>query len=1751
MPHPRAIQRMTTLVLLLVIACVLMLASHTRAQAPQLQYGDRVTGEIAAGSTPDSWHFGGGKDDRVAIRLERLEGDVILALRMRDSSGQIVLDIAWPSSEELVAEAEVRLAAGGEHTLEVSARQGTGTYALSLILAQAGSAATRADIALSYGQSVEAKLTVDNPFDAWSFRGEVGEVVDAFLTPLTEGFNPHLALISPTGTTLGTGATPSAVRLPMGGIYTLDVRAPDGSTGTYRLALRLRSSPVDDTTFDAAALDLSTPLRGRLTSDAPSALYRITASGTLALALDLADAEARADVTVMTQNRAALDTLSGIGQIRGVVALGGQTTVWLEVVSPDVSPNQSVEFALRLDRLRHAQRDARPLRFDTVQRASLSTEPNTWFLDARGGDLIELSLQPVEVSSAGLLQLYDPQGELLLQRRVDAGFRLPLLLEQTGYYEMALQSVGGGSYAISATRLGAQGIPFDLLLNETARGPLGSGANRQAGAEVAARLTDVWTVDIQRADAWSFSLNSSSEDALLALRVEAPNGDVIAQGLAQPLSGEITLDAQIAAPGRYRVVVLNLSEQDVIPYTVRAAPVGGGALALGEAARGVLLEAQPEHRWVVDVAAPATVRVTLSDLAGDEAPEVTLIQPDGRIAPLSAISPAEPFSLLAQVEQSGTYALRVRLLGPSASATYRVQVTAESARAAAGPIVEGIASNEPLNATPEPLAAPVRVDPRAQILPATYPGPDVLANAQPIAIDSTVRGTVPESAGYQVWRIQVEADQRIALTTVGLAGGSAPDVTLLDEQGAVVARSFAPEQVRNTLLHRFVATGRYYVVVRYEAGGRYLLRAQDRSALDDSLSGVLPGQLIVYGETIRGELLSPNTVVPVYFFAHAGDALRAQVMQAAGAGDVILRLESLSGVTLVEAVPDAGEQGRMTLDFRVPTEGVYRLSVQPTGTAFAPGEFALHLALTGAQASVRDGGRLDGEVYGTLGAENPTDTWLFTAMAGEQVAITVEADSGGPQPLSVELADTTGAVFVRQETIIGAPEIALEGVSLPRSGVYRLVISTGRGESGAYRAELVRDTSRLSDTQHALPLNQTVGRVLTETNLLDVWTFAGSEGDVISAEARALRGDPALLSFQIRTQNGEVLASVPADVSGRAAASQVWLPETGHYTLAIGNLSATFDGALAYELTVLLESTQARSMGAVILPGERGAGTLSGSDLRDVWLFEGQQGDVVWVEVAADGGGAAASVLTTDWHAASTAGRPSMLAVGDLDEPGKLTLEPVVLPVDGVYTVDVSAAPGDTTEYTLSLTVESASALSPELVEPPQQVEGRISPQNLREAWTFEAQRGDAVSLRLVPDSRATLAPVLTLIGPDEETLVTVRADSGAPAHLESYTLPETGLYSVAVSRRLGPLGETEGRFRLDMTLEPAEQVATRLLRYEQIGRSWINNTSPLEVWVFEGEAGDVIEAQVDILSGTLDPLLRLYGPDGRLIAIASSDEDGAATALRHRLDTGGSYRIEVERRGGAYGPTQGNYALALNRVYRVSPIPTQHVIAYGQRVIETVDDAEPTDQWAFVGAAGDDVLASVRFLSDDAPLLLRITDPSGMVVAEGARVGMHTRIDTVTLPHSGVYVLEVRQTTDTRSAFSPYELELALAGGLAPDAGAGGLLQAAQPVYGQFNAAPAAHVWLIHVTEGERMALSLARLSGTLAIDLTVLAPDGTVLLEAAPVPGAAALSTGPIRFDDAGLYAVIVAAHEDALGLRYRLQLTDLDVARQVPDD
>src|SRR5690606_20452272 len=142
-------------------------------------------------------------------------------------------------------------------------------------------------------------------------------------------------------------------------------------------------------------------------------------------------------------------------------------------------------------------------------------------------------------------------------------------------------------------------------------------------------------------------------------------------------------------------------------------------------------------------------------------------------------SPADPGVLVAQVSQSGTYTLRLRLPEPLASLSYRASVTVESAQNTTAPVAES-ASLGPLMTIPTPASALIRVNPLAQILPATRPGPDVLANALLLTIDGTVRGTISQNAHYQVWRFQALSGQQITLAAVGLAQGAAPDLTLLD-----------------------------------------------------------------------------------------------------------------------------------------------------------------------------------------------------------------------------------------------------------------------------------------------------------------------------------------------------------------------------------------------------------------------------------------------------------------------------------------------------------------------------------------------------------------------------------------------------------------------------------------------------------------------------------------------------------------------------------------------------------------------------------------------------------------------------------------------------------------------------------------------------------------------------------------------------------------------------------------------------------
>src|SRR5690606_16574424 len=115
-------RRVAALALLALVVGLALSASEIGAQDLRVQYGDRVTGEIATGSAPDVWRFDGGAGDRVTVRLERIDGNLVPALTVRDPAGELALDVAWLGSDEPVSEATLRLASGGEHADRESTR---------------------------------------------------------------------------------------------------------------------------------------------------------------------------------------------------------------------------------------------------------------------------------------------------------------------------------------------------------------------------------------------------------------------------------------------------------------------------------------------------------------------------------------------------------------------------------------------------------------------------------------------------------------------------------------------------------------------------------------------------------------------------------------------------------------------------------------------------------------------------------------------------------------------------------------------------------------------------------------------------------------------------------------------------------------------------------------------------------------------------------------------------------------------------------------------------------------------------------------------------------------------------------------------------------------------------------------------------------------------------------------------------------------------------------------------------------------------------------------------------------------------------------------------------------------------------------------------------------------------------------------------------------------------------------------------
>jgi hypothetical protein len=310
--------------------------------------------------------------------------------------------------------------------------------------------------------------------------------------------------------------------------------------------------------------------------------------------------------------------------------------------------------------------------------------------------------------------------------------------------------------------------------------------------------------------------------------------------------------------------------------------------------------------------------------------------------------------------------------------------------------------------------------------------------------------------------------------------------------------------------------------------------------------------------------------------------------------------------------------------------------------------------------------------------------------------------------------------------------------------------------------------------------------------------------------------------------------------------------------------------------------------------------------------------------------------------------------------------------------------------------------------------------------WSFHAEAGDGIMVRMGARTGSALTPWLRLHGPDG-ALIT-EAQSGSSLNRDNYVTAQaetSGIYTVMVSA--AHLNQS-GNYVIGLGRAPA--------REGDQDRELVNGATHeselpvggLGVWSFHAEAGDGIMVRMGAHTGNaLSPWLRLHGPDGSLITQAQSgsslNRDNYVTA---QAETSGIYTVMVSA---AHLNQSGNYVIGLGRA------PARE----GDQDRELVNGATHESElpvgglevWSFAAAEGSAIV--VRMGAMDGSSLapwLRLYGPDGALLEEAASGSSLNRDNFIIAqaPTAGIYTLLVSAATIGQSG--DYSLNLAVAPG-------------------------------------------------------------------------------------------------------------------------
>jgi hypothetical protein len=638
---------------------------------------------------------------------------------------------------------------------------------------------------------------------------------------------------------------------------------------------------------------------------------------------------------------------------------------------------------------------------------------------------------------------------------------------------------------------------------------------------------------------------------------------------------------------------------------------------------------------------------------------------------------------------------------------------------------------------------------------------------------------------------------------------------------------------------------------------------------------------IGFGETIQCAIVSAGEIDSYTFSGNAGDRVYVRMSKSSGSLWPHIIVQNPDGTYLCGGV-NVTNHATASTECTLPSTGTYTILADDyNGTA--TGDYYLYLQRLnnpGNAQAIAFGQTLPG----TISTPAQSETYTFTASAGDRVYVRLGASSGSLWPhITVYNPDGTylcGAVNVLSRTSVSVQ------CNLASTGTYTILADdyngTGSGDYYIYLQRLNNPGSPL-----AIAFGETLpGSIMTPAQN-DTYTFAGSAGDKVLVSMSRASGSvwPYIGVYQ---PDGTSLCGAYNGFNSTRVEIICTLSSTGNFTILVNDYDGTGTGDY-YLYTQRLNNPGNASPAAF---GETVSGSINTPAQKDTYTFNASAGDMLLAGMSQS-----SDTLTPEITMYGPDGSKmcnisrSFINACPITEAGSYTI--LADDFDGIYT-------GAYYLYMQRLNNPvNAAALAFGGFLP-----GEITMPAEMDAYTFTGSAGDKVLVRMGLAS-GTLRPRIRAYSPAGTPLCST--SNSSVAEIDSCTLTATGSHTILVG---DDYRSSNGIYYLSLQrLNNPGNAAS--IAFGQALSGSIQTLSEIDTFTFTAAAGDQVLVRMSRSTGSLWPEIKVYGPDGTQVcgAFGYAVAEIAGCTL---ADTG-SYTILADDYFETYTGDYGLYLQWLN----------------------------------------------------------------------------------------------------------------------------------------------------------------------------------------------------------------------------------------------